>query len=126
MLINNIAFAFAELGNLAQADDYLKLVSNRVHKDPYPTATLGLLHLRRGHEERGTLLYEEAVRLALNASDKARIRQKMHLEMAQLKSVENPSVARRHLERAITITGGAPELTEQARKIRATLGRLAP
>ncbi|MBR8064354.1 tetratricopeptide repeat protein [Burkholderia ambifaria] len=124
MLVNNIAFAYAELGDLARADEYLRLVSNRIHKDPYPTATLGLLHLRRGHEDRGTHLYEEAIHLALGASDKARIRQKMHLELAQFKYRDNLSAARRHLEKAIAITGGAPELTERARVMRATLGKL--
>jgi tetratricopeptide (TPR) repeat protein len=120
MLVNNIAFACAEFGDLAQAEHFVQMVANRVHVDPYPTATLGLLHLRRGHEERGEALYEEAVRLAHSQGDKSRIRQKMHLELARLKLAQ-PAVARRHLDKAIALRGGAPELAEQAREMRASL-----
>src|SRR5206468_4159786 len=72
-LLNNFAFAFIEAGQFEQAQRYLTELSNAIHKDPYPTATLGLLHMRRGHFERGESLYEEAIHIARSPLDKARL-----------------------------------------------------
>jgi tetratricopeptide (TPR) repeat protein len=82
-LINNLAFTFAEGGLVDEALRFISLISHRVHRDCYPTATLGLIHVRKGDFDRGKKLYEEAVRLALHQDDKVRIRQKYLLELAK-------------------------------------------
>lgn len=114
MLVNNMAFAFAELGKVDDAEKYLQLVSNRVHVDPYPTATLGLLHIRRGHIDRALALYEEAIGLAKTDEDKARIRQKLNLELAQHHFSDNRTLANRFLDKAVAQKDGAPELSRKA------------
>jgi tetratricopeptide (TPR) repeat protein len=121
MLVNNIAFAFAELGRVDDAENYLQLVSNRVHVDPYPTATLGLLHIRRGHIDRALVLYEEAIGLAKTDDDKARIRQKLNLELGQHHFLDNRALANRFLDKAIAQKDGAPELSKKALTLRRQL-----
>jgi len=82
-LINNIAFALAELGRLTEASDWITKGSWAVHIDPYITATLGLINIRKGNLGRGEALYREAVSLATAVSDKARIRQKLNVELGR-------------------------------------------
>ncbi|MBA9895542.1 tetratricopeptide repeat protein [Burkholderia cepacia] len=120
-LMNNIAYAFAEVGDIDRAYEYLNIISNKIHKDPYPTATLGFLHLRRGNLESGLALYEEAIGLAHVTHDKSRIRQKMYLELARAKWKDNPAVARRNLEKAIAIVDGSPELVQKAKNMQRSL-----
>jgi tetratricopeptide (TPR) repeat protein len=120
-LINNIAFALAELGRLDDAENYLQLISNRFHVDAYPTATLGLLHMKRDHLEKAASLYEEAVGLARSEEEKARIRQKLNLEMGQHYFRENQTLANRYFDKVIAQKNGAPELTAKATKLRTEL-----
>jgi tetratricopeptide (TPR) repeat protein len=99
-LVNNIAFVHLESGNFDEADRFLQMISDRIHKDPYPTATLGLLHLRRNHLDRAAELYGEALRLSTGPDDKARIRQKWNLELGRSLLESEPKRAARHLLRA--------------------------
>ncbi|WP_186210032.1 tetratricopeptide repeat protein [Burkholderia gladioli] len=121
MLANNIAFAFAEQDKISDAERYLQFVSNQVHIDPYPTATLGLLHIKKGNIERAKNLYEEAIRLAKHNEDKAVIRQKLNLEIGRHHLESNRSLASRFLEKAITQKDGAAELSRQALRARRLL-----
>ena len=123
MLYNNIAFALAEAGRLDEAEAYLGRIASRIHKDPYPTATLGLVSIRRGHIQKGMLRYREAIGLAKSRTDKTRIRQKLNLELARHHMESNPSKARRLLAAIIDSNGGEPALIEQARAALAMLPR---
>jgi tetratricopeptide (TPR) repeat protein len=116
-LINNIAFVHAEAGELAQADRYLQMISESIHKEPYPTATLGLLHLRRNHSERASALYQEAIHLATATDDKSRIRQKWNLELARMILNSDPRRATKLLEKVVEEKNGEDALTLQGAEL---------
>jgi tetratricopeptide (TPR) repeat protein len=113
-LINNIAFTYAEDGNTVEAEKYLSLITNQIHKEPYPTATLGLVHMRKGHLDRAVSLYEEAIRLAVTVNDKARIRQKLNVELGKSLISSDPGRARRYLTKAVATKSGEQGLLTQA------------
>jgi hypothetical protein len=92
----------------------LTKIASSIHKEAYPTATLGLIHMRRGHLDKAVALYEDAVRLADKRFDKMRIRQKLNLELGLALSKENPPRARVHLERAADAREGEEGLAETA------------
>jgi tetratricopeptide (TPR) repeat protein len=121
LLMNNIAFAFCEAGNLEDAEDVLGQLTTRFHRDSYPTATLGLYHFRRGHVERGERLYEEAISLARSSRDRARIRQKLDLERARSVVQSDAARARRLLERVIGAKDGDVQLVALAKSWRRKL-----
>lgn len=99
-LLNNIAFVFAEHDDLEQAARHLQAISGQIHKQPYPTATSGLLHFKKGHIELADQLYGEALRLCRNVEDKSRIRQKWNLELGKAAMVAEPRKALRFLIKA--------------------------
>lgn len=122
-LINNLAFALIEIGELDYAEHWLHHLSQRFHRDPYPTATLGLLHFRRGHVEKGKLLYDEAVRLAVRDHDKRRIKQKRNLELGIHWLAADPNAALRYLNQAIDEKKGVQQIADQAVNLRLALRR---
>ena len=122
-LINNIAFVFIEHGMLSEAERYLQAISADIHKQPYPTATSGLLHLRKGHLDRAEKLYGESLRLCTNLEDKARIRQKWNLEIGRTMIEFEPRRALRYLVNAKDEAGAEKGLSQQAAKLIATLPR---
>jgi tetratricopeptide (TPR) repeat protein len=115
-LLNNIAFVFAERGMLDLAAIHLQALSAQIHKSPYPTATSGLWHFKKGHLDRADKLYSEALKLAINTRDKARIRQKWNLELGKASLEQEPSRAHRFLIKALNekaefgVTAQAEEL----------------
>jgi tetratricopeptide (TPR) repeat protein len=115
-LFNNAAFALAEFGHTSEAEEYLKRVSSQIHREPYPTATLGLIHFRKGHLDKGVQLYEEAVQLARGMAHKKRIRQKLNLELARYWAPLQASKAQRLLEKVVSESHGEDGLVRQARK----------
>lgn len=121
VLINNISFACAEIGNIPEAEKYLGMISHRIHIDCYPTATLGLIHLRKGNTDRGMELYEEAGRLARSTKDKSRIKQKLNFELAKLTFDTEKKQALRYIQKVLDIDDGSIELIEQSKKIRTLL-----
>jgi tetratricopeptide (TPR) repeat protein len=112
--INNVVFTFAETGRVDEAQALLSHMSNLVHHLPYPTATLGLLHFRKGNIERGVALYEEAIRLSTQSRDKTRIRQKLNLELGLFLLAKEPRRAERLLRKADSERDGSPELKHLA------------
>lgn len=112
--INNLVFAFTETGHVDEAHALLPYMSNLVHHLPYPTATLGLLHFRKGNIDRGVALYEEAIRLSARPRDKARIRQKLNLELGLYLLPTEPRRAERLLLKADSERDGSPELKHLA------------
>ena len=116
-LHNNIAFVSAEFGDLEEAARHLQIISHLIHKEPYPTATLGLLHLKKGHLDRANELYSDALRLCLNASDKARIRQKWNLELGKFLLLSDARKASRYFVKARDEKDGEPGLGVQATKL---------
>ena len=122
MLVNNMAFAFAEAGQLEQAEKFLSKITRSVHREPYSTATLGLIDIRKGNIERGESRYREAIALARVMPEKARLRQKLALELGRYWMPRNPSKARRYFERVTTIPRGEPSLVAQAKRALASLG----
>lgn len=121
MLLNNLAFASAEIGLLDRAERYINPILQLIHKEPYPTATLGLMKIRRGQFERGVELYEEAVHLANNPRDKARVRQKLNLEKSLILLNDNPARAARLLKKVIGEKDGSSQLARRGRSLMETL-----
>jgi tetratricopeptide (TPR) repeat protein len=121
LLFNNAAFAFAEIGLVAEAERFLARINNTLHREPYPTATLGLIQMRKGHIERAVELYEEAARLAINQHDRLRIRQKLDLELGRYWAPIDSGRAQRLLERVATEKFGELALSRQARRDLAAL-----
>jgi hypothetical protein len=118
-LANNVFFAFSEFGMTDEAARLIPFLDVVFHRNPYPTASLGLFHIRKGNLERGTKLYEEAIGLTTNARDKARIRQKLWLELAlNAVSHNDPQAAGRYLTRIEKEKDGEELLAKQAEQLR--------
>lgn len=115
ILTNNIAFAYLEAGDIDTAKQYLQQLSNVVHKEPYPTATLGLFHMRKGNIDRAEHLYEEAIHLAKMPEDKKRIRQKLNFELGVQYFDTDPSRARRYLQKVAEQGDSVPQIANRAR-----------
>ena len=99
-LINNFAFALAEMGDVKAAELMLSRISNLIHLQPYPTATLGLIHFRKGNLYRGKSLYDQAIGLAVGHFHKTRIRQKLNFELGKFWLPYDQRKAVRYLEKA--------------------------
>jgi Tfp pilus assembly protein PilF len=117
MLINNIAFAYLEAGQIEDAKRYLQQLSHVFHKEPYPTATLGLYHMRKGNVDRAETLYEQAIHLAKTPVDKMQIRQKLNLELGMLYFNSEPLRARRYLQKVIDHDETLPQISARARSL---------
>jgi tetratricopeptide (TPR) repeat protein len=116
MLINNVAFAYAEAGHLEEAERFIAKIGQYAHKEPYSTATLGLIDIRKGNISRGVDRYREAIALAQISSEKARLRQKLALELGRYWISRSPAKARRYLERVVSIPHGESSLIAQAKQ----------
>jgi tetratricopeptide (TPR) repeat protein len=123
LLFNNIAFALAEFDLVGEADAFLRRIQQKIHVDAYPTATLGLIQLRKGHLERAVELYEEAIHIASSRVEKIRIRQKLNLELGRYWVSSHPSRARRLLEKVAAEDEGEIGLVRQARRELSVLPR---
>jgi len=121
MLKNNIAFLFLEMGKTQEAVKLLSEISRSIHKEAYPTATLGLLQMKKGRLDKAEQLYREAIRLARTTRDKKRIEQKMHFELGKRLLEIDKSQARRHLTKAVRDLPITGEITKQAQNLLATL-----
>ncbi|SDX06474.1 tetratricopeptide repeat protein [Nitrosomonas oligotropha] len=117
MLTNNIAFSYLEANQIDTAKQYLQKLSHVIHKEPYSTATLGLLHMRKGNVNHAESLYEEAIHLAKNPEDKKRIRQKLNFELGLKFFDSDPSRAKRYLQKAIEYDNSVPQITARARSL---------
>lgn len=120
-LANNMAVVFAEDERLEEAESFLPYLSRWIHRTPYQTATLGLIHMRKGHVERAMALYEEAIRLAISKEDKTRIRQKLNYELGRAHLEADPSRARRYLEKVINERDGEEGLVEAGKVLQKQL-----
>ncbi len=114
---NNAAYFFIEMGQYERASLLLSEISQFIHKEAYPTATLGLLQLRKGRVEKGEALYREAIRVAKTKRDKQRLSQKMNLELGKALLDVQVNVARRHLQKAADAKGVEEEIAEEAKEI---------
>lgn len=117
ILYNNLAFLFLEMGQPEEAEQYLAKIAKSFHTEPYPTATLGLFHFRKGHAEKGQLLYEEAMRLAFSAIDRHRIGQKLNFELGKVLLEKDPRQARRRLLMAAKDSEPIPQIRERAQQL---------
>lgn len=117
LLMNNLAYVFVEGGDMSRAEMCMQLISSAIHKSPYPTATSGLLQLRKGNIDRAEMLYREALVLCSSRGDIARIRQKWNLEFGRSKMGLEPRIAVRLLKRAAEEREGETAISEQAKKL---------
>lgn len=118
MLHNNLAFLLIEMGRLDEAQQHLSKISRYIHVEPYATATLGLLNLKRGCIDKGQALYEEAMRLAPFAHDRRRIAQKMNLEVGHAILMRgDASQARRRLMMAAKDNEPVPQIRDRAKEL---------
>jgi tetratricopeptide (TPR) repeat protein len=83
-VLNNSAFALLQFGLPSEARRILNRVRNFVGKDPFVTATFGLLKIVSGDLEGGRNLYDSAIGLAQNAGLKRNLRIRMALELAKI------------------------------------------
>ena len=83
LLLNNVMFGLLEFGQTEAAEVVGKKLGALFHKESMPTATLGLLHFRKGNVERAEALYREAISLTPNGTIKERLRQKLNLELGR-------------------------------------------
>lgn len=114
-LINNIVFVLAEHGRLQEAEQFATEIAAIVYKAPYPTATLALLQLKKGHGERGEELYRRAIALAKSKFDRHRIEQKMFLELGRLAfRTGKMSLAIKQFKRAKQISDGEAAIAQMA------------
>ena len=111
---NNLAFALAERNDLAQAEAVLSKIAHRIHVQPYPTATYGLIQIKKGRVDRASEMYEKAISLAHGRSDKIRLRQKFNLELGNYWLKTNERKARRFLEKVKQTSDGEPDLAIKA------------
>ena len=93
------------------------------HLDVYKRQTLGLINFRKGSPERGQELYQEAIKLARTAKDKARIRQKLNLELGRFWVDRSDQKARRFLGKVSAENHGETALQKQANALLKTLKR---
>lgn len=122
MLHNNLAFLLIEMGRFDEAQQHLAKISRYFHVEPYATATLGLLNLKRGFIDKGQALYEEAMRLAPFARDRHRIAQKMNLELGYaMLERGDASQARRRLMMAARDNEPIPQISDRAKELLMTL-----
>lgn len=100
ILLNNVAFSMLEHNEISKAEQVMSRLSPDLHKRPFSTATLGLLHIKRGHLERGEELYREAISLTHDRTLKEKLRQKLDLELGKaLLATGEEKKAKRHLEK---------------------------
>ena len=86
MIINNLAYYLLKTGNLPRAKSVLDARPLDVEPQVELIATLGLFNLYKGDYETARRLYKKAHSLATKTGQKElarRVRQKMHLELAQ-------------------------------------------
>lgn len=118
LAFNNITFNFLINNNINIAQQFLRKIIKYVGKDPFCTATYGLFCLKRGDYEKGAVLYEEAVSLALNKDMKDKIRQRMCLELGkQMISAGNFKEGIRNLEKAAKENRGLKYVASEAKSI---------
>ncbi|MBN2562277.1 MAG: tetratricopeptide repeat protein [Phycisphaerae bacterium] len=121
-LINNAAFAFLESGRIQDAERALSKITRWIHKESCPTATLGLLNIRKGRVEKGEWLYREAMRLSTDEMLTVRIKQKLSIELAKVSAREGHIARAETLLGRVVAGGGDQALRRQAKEI---LGRLS-
>ncbi len=114
---NNMAFLLLELGDLTEAEKHLAQISKYIHTDPFATATLGLLHFKRGSIDKAKSLYEEAKRLAVHTMDRHRIAQKLNYELGCALFEKDPRQSRRFLSIAAKDSEPIAQIRDKAKQM---------
>jgi Flp pilus assembly protein TadD len=86
LIINNLAYAYLMMENIAAARELLQRHQTRPGTEVTLTATWGLLYLKEGDKQRARTLYIEATKLASLEGHRSlaeTVKQKMHLEFAR-------------------------------------------
>jgi len=83
-LLNNVVYTYLELGEIKTAEALLSKLSPYFHKNAIITATLGLLHFKKGNVKKATNLYMEAANLSIDNDLTVRIKQKSNLELGKI------------------------------------------
>jgi len=91
--INNLVFSLLVIGDTEKSEEYVKKLQGAVGTDPYATATYGLYLIKRGQLEAGERAYKRAISISVNKTLKARIRQRMNLEMGRAYKNQNDDKA---------------------------------
>jgi hypothetical protein len=89
-------------GLIEEVDEFINLMSNSFHIDPFTTATLGMYKIKKGNLEEGVKLYYEAISLLSDQKTKKRFKQRMNFEIGKfyLEHYE-PRKSARYLKRAL-------------------------
>ena len=114
-VLNNVAFALAEAGELDEARKYAIRIPRRFRSAAYPIATRGLIDFRSGDFQRGFSLYKKAIATAKTRTEKDVLRQKLQVELGHFYSKSDPKTARKHLLKALTFSTDLEAIAEDAR-----------
>lgn len=119
---NNIAFNCLLYDSLSNAQKFISKTMKYVGKDPYCTATYGLLHIKKGDIEEGVKLYETAISLANGRDFKDRIRQRMNFELGKyFISIGNNKDAAKYLIKSTRETNGYRYVSVEANNLLKTI-----
>jgi tetratricopeptide (TPR) repeat protein len=100
--VNNLAFAYLNFGLIEEVDEFINLMSNSFHIDPFTTATLGMYKIKKGNLEEGVKLYYEAISLLSDQKTKKRFKQRMNFEIGKFYlEHDEPRKSARYLKRAL-------------------------
>lgn len=116
--LNNAMFSLLHFDQIVAAESISARLLADVHRDPFVTATFGLLNIKKGKLDRGRLLYEKAVTLATDRQFKHKIKQRMNLELgkAYLSRGESDK-AYKMLEKAANEKYGFDVVATQSREL---------
>ena len=126
MLTNNMAFAYAELGDLKRAKELMSRLSHSLDAEAVFIATLGLIHFRGGDAERGAFLYERAIGRTFDHRNKRRLRQKLVLEQARYFSERDAVKSSRLIAKALNEKDLDFSIRAHTHRVVESLGKLIP
>jgi tetratricopeptide (TPR) repeat protein len=120
--LNNAMFAYLQIGEVAAAEAVAKRMAHHVHRDPFVTATFGLLALKRHRLERGIGLYKEAIGIARDRTLKDQIRQRQNFELGRIYLAHRElKDARNSLDRAVNEKLGTDVVRRRAKALLASI-----
>jgi len=107
MLYNNIIYTYLDSNQISNAESIISKLNPGINKFAYPTATLGLYHIKKGRVDKGKSYYEKAIKLVLSADEKSRLRQKLYFEIGKYyRSIDRYDLARDYFKKVIKIKNG--------------------
>lgn len=122
-VINNLTFAYLELGHHEQAIECFKPAKPFVDNDPFLLATLGLLEFKTGSFQKAVAMYKRAINITRSTNLRRRLQQKLHLELGRhYVRTGDIKQARSEFVQSIATKGDSPVFVEEAKSHIDSLG----